>query len=440
MMGGVTTPVAPPTAPPAPPAAAAAVPTATEAPFGGLAPTVTLEDVELCRVGQWNASTGGVQITPDVLRGLAEASRDADADHVPIHPGHVDPRFPALSDGEPAMGWVQNVRVQGDRLVGDLANVPARLAAIIPKAFRRRSIEIAANVRRPDGTVRPYALHGLGLLGVEMPAVKGLADVTARYSTAPALEGTTLLLSDELTPPPAPLEPTNPTPTAPKERPVPRIPDDRLRALAGLAADADVSRLQAELVGTYEAGDPAAPGTPGTPGVPATAPTPTGTPAPATASTPPTTPGANLPTQPTAPDATSVPALATVGAGASLSAADGEVRLSAAQWAGIESLIRDQHTARTEGTLAAALSAGRISPAEAPGWREHLLADEARTTALLALLPTGRVPVTELGSTGHANLSAHQAAGEEALLSFEASLGLDLPGRTPAPAPTTQGA
>jgi len=451
-----------PTTGPSGTVAIVASPGAPEAPFGGLAPTVTLEDVELCRVGQWNASTGGIEITPEVLTELATASRDADADHVPIHAGHIDPRFPALSDGEPAMGWVQNVRVIGDRLVGDLANVPARLAAVIPKAYRRRSIEIAANVRRPNGTVRPLALHGLGLLGVEMPAVKGLGDVVARYSAPPPVaQGTTLLLSDES---PSPNPGGSPVAT--------RHTDERLRELLGLAGTADVSRLQAELGALPEAAQAAAianaqqaqqqvaqqvgsgqsatvaPGQTGTPAAqPAVAAQPTAStaPAPQQQAAPPVqppvvqtpaahTPGAEQTQQPalagagalSAAPAGVVAQVAAPGQGAGVSAATGGVYLSAEQYQALTSVLENQNTERQEGVLMAALSTGRLAPGEVEGWRQNMREDEARTTALLQLLPPNRVPVQALGSVGQANLSAHDPAAQQAMSSFEASLGLDL--------------
>jgi cation transport regulator ChaB len=141
--------------------------------------TVTIPNVELVRAGTWQASTGTVKITREDLEAMLSAASDPEVDRAPVRIGHVDPRF----DGEPALGWVGNLRIHRDMLVGDLVDVPAELADVIPKAFRRRSVEIAWAVRTPSGRRHKAALVGLALLGVSPPAVKGLADVLALYSS-----------------------------------------------------------------------------------------------------------------------------------------------------------------------------------------------------------------------------------------------------------------
>lgn len=152
-------------------------------------PTVTIRNVELVRTGTWNAGTGVETITGEDLDAILLAAADPEVDRAPVRIGHYDRRF----DGEPALGWVENLRRVGDALVGDLVDVPARLAEVIPKAFRRRSVELGRRVRTPGGKLYRAALSGLALLGVQPPAVKGLADVLALYETperaAAALSG-----------------------------------------------------------------------------------------------------------------------------------------------------------------------------------------------------------------------------------------------------------
>jgi hypothetical protein len=147
------------------------------APAGGL---VTIPDVELCRVGTWNASTGPVTFTLEDFAAAMAAEQDPEVWDAPVKLGHTDPRFAAL-DGEPALGWVQNLRVVGDRLRGDLVNVPAALASLIPTAWPRRSVEMAFDVHTPRGARYRAAVVGLALLGVTPPAVSGLADVLGMF-------------------------------------------------------------------------------------------------------------------------------------------------------------------------------------------------------------------------------------------------------------------
>jgi hypothetical protein len=140
---------------------------------------VTIPDVELVRVGNWaSAMSGRVPITGDDLDDMVRAAQDSEIDRGPVKIGHVDPRF----DGEPALGWISNVRRVGDRIVADLSDVPAKLAAVVKHAFPRRSVEIAWGVKTPGGANYKAALSGVALLGVTTPAVKGLADVVSRYS------------------------------------------------------------------------------------------------------------------------------------------------------------------------------------------------------------------------------------------------------------------
>lgn len=143
------------------------------------ADVTTIHDVELCAVGNWaSALSGRTPIIGEDLDDMVAAAADTEVDHAPLKIGHVDPRF----DGEPALGWLANVRRVGDKVVADLTDVPTKLAATVKHAFRRRSVEIAWGVKTPSGKQYRAALTGLALLGVTPPAVKGLADVTGRYS------------------------------------------------------------------------------------------------------------------------------------------------------------------------------------------------------------------------------------------------------------------
>jgi hypothetical protein len=140
---------------------------------------VTIHDVEILKVGNWHSGLSGrVPITAEDIGSIVDAGQDAQVDQAPVKVGHVDPRF----DGEPALGWLANLRNVGGTLVGDIVDAPAKMEALIRGAFRRRSAEVAWNVTTPGGKQYRAALQGLALLGVQVPAVKGLADVAARYS------------------------------------------------------------------------------------------------------------------------------------------------------------------------------------------------------------------------------------------------------------------
>lgn len=157
---------------------------------------VTIPDVELVAAGSWLAAAGDGDVTDEDLDSMVAAAADPEVDAAALRIGHVDPRF----DGEPSLGWITNVRRDGAKLLGDLAGVPAKLADIMPAAFRRRSVEMSGSVDEPvttaSGKTYRRTLSGLALLGIQRPAVKGLADVLALYASANTAPGTTTILAE----------------------------------------------------------------------------------------------------------------------------------------------------------------------------------------------------------------------------------------------------
>lgn len=146
---------------------------------------VTVPNVELCMVGDdWQASTGPVTITAEDLVAAVAAQDDPGLRTPVLKLGHVDPRF----DGQPSIGRVCNLRTDGTGqvLLGDLVGVPAWIAEIIPSAWPSRSVEFCSNYQTGTGRTHDMALLGLALLGVQAPAIEGLADVAALYQVQAA--------------------------------------------------------------------------------------------------------------------------------------------------------------------------------------------------------------------------------------------------------------
>ncbi|MBF6411210.1 hypothetical protein IU439_29655 [Nocardia farcinica] len=144
--------------------------------------------------GTWEASTGTHTFTADDFA-FAVAALDCPAVRRPvIKLGHTDPRF----DGEPAVGWVDNLATTsgGRCLVGDLVGMPGWLATpdesghtVIASAYPSRSIEGQWDYRCALGHVHPFVLTGLALLGITEPAIGTLAslqDVGALFGVAAA--------------------------------------------------------------------------------------------------------------------------------------------------------------------------------------------------------------------------------------------------------------
>lgn len=133
--------------------------------------------IEIARVGNWELASGPLTVTQKMLADAAERATAAGANfRAPIKLGHTDERF----DGEPAMGWLNNLRVEGDGddavLKGDISGMPEWLAEVEPTAYPDRSVE--GLVYGEDG----FEVTGLALLGVTPPGmstIKSLRDLPA---------------------------------------------------------------------------------------------------------------------------------------------------------------------------------------------------------------------------------------------------------------------
>jgi hypothetical protein len=387
------------------------------------AETVTLTGLELCKLGTWNASTGVTQITADVFASILAAANDPDVDGAAVKIGHVDARF---DDGEPALGWVANLRVSDDgtTLVGDLVDVPAALADVIPKAFKRRSVEIAWNVKTAAGTTYRAALCGLALLGVAKPAVKGLADVLDLYRTpertaaAGAGDATvtglevedddagdgvevpelvSALTAEVRNLQAAVIAACGTRPDTGSREPSPegdgRMTDEQIRELYGLDAAAPITDQMRAIAGERTP-DPAD--------------------APADPPTDPPPPPADPPADPTG----ATPELVTLS-----QSAFAELQTQAAAGAQAMGILRSQEIDRV---VDDALRVGKFTVAEAPAYRDVLVNNFDGGKALISKLAAGKVPTTEIGSTHAAELGPEQDEAAWAAMDAEV-FGYEIP-------------
>ena len=151
--------------------------------------TVTLEDVEILRVGTFNAARGGRQtFTAEDLAEFAAAHEAlVESGHIPtVYLGHTQPEGSELPE-PPAVGRIAALKVKGDRLLATLTDVPPLVAKLAQaKAYGTRSIEgmrtsLSSAVKIGEKTYR-QVITGLALLGKSLPAVNGLADVEKLYA------------------------------------------------------------------------------------------------------------------------------------------------------------------------------------------------------------------------------------------------------------------
>ena len=142
-------------------------------------------DVELMKVGTWALASGVTTFTADDLRS-AVAALDCPSVRRPVLKlGHTDPRF----DGEPAVGWVDNMAVAagGTTIVGDYVGMPGWLGTVIASAYPDRSVEGVWDFHCQQGHVHPFVITAVALLGVTTPGIGTLAslqDVATMYGVA----------------------------------------------------------------------------------------------------------------------------------------------------------------------------------------------------------------------------------------------------------------
>mgnify|MGYP001570258970 CR=1 FL=1 len=128
---------------------------------------------EIFACGRWN----GMEFTAEDLQGIADTfSKLGDNMRVALKMGHNDAQ--KMTDGKPALGWVDKVWVVGEKLMAHFTDIPQVVAdAIKKKLYKNVSVEMDIDVNHKD-TNYPYVLTGVALLGADIPAVNVLKDLT----------------------------------------------------------------------------------------------------------------------------------------------------------------------------------------------------------------------------------------------------------------------
>lgn len=151
---------------------------------------VRRDGIELVRTGTWALSTGVWKATREDLAAAVAAMQCPAVQKPIIKIGHTDDRF-TPGDGEPALGWCENLRLAdgGHTLIADQV-APKWLSDIQAAAWPNRSIEGTYNKRCGLGHTHPFVITAVALLGVTPPGVSvlkplnSLADVKALYGLA----------------------------------------------------------------------------------------------------------------------------------------------------------------------------------------------------------------------------------------------------------------
>lgn len=144
-----------------------------------------LKGREILSVGTWNDST----FTKDDLDGIVSSFNALGLKgRVPLKLGH-DNDAP-LKDGDPALGWVDRIWRQGNRLMADFAGIPKLLYDVVQdNMYKFVSVELLKGVKASTQVI-PWVLDAVALLGATRPAVGILNDLQAlTLARKPALLG-----------------------------------------------------------------------------------------------------------------------------------------------------------------------------------------------------------------------------------------------------------
>jgi hypothetical protein len=133
-----------------------------------------LRDAEIFATGTWNDQ----QFTDADLDGIVSSFHTLGlSGRLPVKLGHEGPD--ARTDGSPALGWIENVRREGSKLLADIKLTSEKLAQVIKDgAYKFVSIELLRNVQASTRQI-PWVLDAIALLGTSAPAVGVLKEIQA---------------------------------------------------------------------------------------------------------------------------------------------------------------------------------------------------------------------------------------------------------------------
>lgn len=149
---------------------------------------------EIFATGKWNDLEFSDDDIDDIV---ANFEALGDIHKVPLKLGHNDEQ--QVTDGQPALGWVQKVYKQGNKLLADFVDMPNVIYdAIKQKLYRTVSVELLFNVNH-DGSKYNHVLDAVALLGADHPAVNTLQDLQTLMATRTEFSGGRRLVFETLT-------------------------------------------------------------------------------------------------------------------------------------------------------------------------------------------------------------------------------------------------
>lgn len=102
----------------------------------------------------------------------------------PAKIGHSESQDYLKKEGLPAAGWVDSLKMVGNKIIATFKDVPKVVKDLIDKrAYKRVSAEIYPKYKNPaDGKIYNNVLRAVAFLGAETPAIETLSDIAKLYS------------------------------------------------------------------------------------------------------------------------------------------------------------------------------------------------------------------------------------------------------------------
>lgn len=140
-----------------------------------------LNNVEIFAIGNWNKDNYTHSDLNEMIDNFGKL-REIVKPYAKI--GHSEDQKLLNSEGLPAAGWVDSIKMVGNKVVATFKDVPRVVKDLIDKkAYRRVSAEIYPKYKNPaDGKIYRNVLRAVAFLGGETPAVETLSDIQALYS------------------------------------------------------------------------------------------------------------------------------------------------------------------------------------------------------------------------------------------------------------------
>jgi hypothetical protein len=132
----------------------------------------TLQGVEIFQSGIWNGRQFGEGDLDGIVKSFDVLGLGG---RIPLKLGH-NAEHP-LTDGQPALGWVERIWREGKTLMADFRDVPSVIYDAIKRGlYKFVSVELLRDVQADTRTI-PLVLDAVALLGSDVPAVGTLRDL-----------------------------------------------------------------------------------------------------------------------------------------------------------------------------------------------------------------------------------------------------------------------